>query len=119
MTKLLSDHLQSNPRRRHGAQGGMLVPCQRSKHHGHHPIGELCPLCEPAAPLRSEKCLGQRYYEWWLGTAATSGLVGDDWDQLETGAQHRWQRDAEQYIAFNPVMPDWVIDGQLDFGWPY
>lgn len=45
--RLNSDHLRPNPRRRFGVQGSKMVPCDRSPaNHGHHPAGELCPMCE-------------------------------------------------------------------------
>lgn len=118
--KLLSDHLEPNPRRKLGAQNGTLVPCRVSRNHGHYPAGEQCPLCEPTSALpATSKCLGQRYYEYWVANAGASArLVADEWDNLETGSQYRWQRDAEQYIALSITTPEWADDGEIDFGWP-
>lgn len=35
-----------------GAQKARLVPCVKSKFHGHHPEGEECPNCDPPARLK-------------------------------------------------------------------
>lgn len=50
--RLLSDFMQRSERK-FGAQKARLVPCNKSKHHAHHPEGEKCPDCGPE-PVRSK-----------------------------------------------------------------
>lgn len=117
--KLLSDHLAPNPRRKLGAQNGTLVPCRVSKNHGHYPAGEQCPLCEPASALpATSKCLGQRYYEWFVsGAGPAAKLAADEWSRLTPDVQYRWQHDAERVVEYTGK-PVWADDDEIDFGWP-
>ena len=110
--KLLSDHLEPNPRRRHGAQNGRLVPCSVSKRHGHYPAGESCPHCEPApaenATFFGDELitLGQRYYEWRSSFNCT---IADSWNELDAVEQLRWQHEAEAAImTAGGYLPPWV-----------
>lgn len=49
--RLTSDHLKPSGVKL-GPQTGGLVPCSRSKEHGHHPAAERCGWCEPEADKR-------------------------------------------------------------------
>jgi len=49
-----------------GTNDARRVECAKSKHHGFHPDGEECPLCEPE-PAKPDLGMYQGYYGYFGG----------------------------------------------------
>lgn len=105
--KLLHDPLQPS-NLKHGAQGGKLVPCERSQHHPHFPSNETCAWCAPEEPVRDEEVgFGEQYYVW-----CSAGGPGSEWTTMSAESKTKWHEMAEQtvrdYWALYSRLPEWA-----------